>query len=78
MPVPYSGELRHCGQDGERFELLRERPDDKCRNFVSNNLTHYITEKPGSPTLTDIVSELEKPGRDPRKVFEVFSFTEVC
>ncbi|MBX2963161.1 MAG: RNA-binding transcriptional accessory protein [Cyclobacteriaceae bacterium] len=40
------------------------------------NLTHYITEKTGLPTLTDIVSELEKPGRDPRKVFEVFSFTE--
>ena len=28
------------------------------------------------PTLTDILSELEKPGRDPRQTFEVFSFTE--
>jgi protein Tex len=40
------------------------------------DLKKYITEKTGLPTLTDIVTELEKPGRDPRKVFEVFSFTE--
>jgi uncharacterized protein len=40
------------------------------------DLTKYLTDKTGLPTLTDIVSELEKPGRDPRKVFEVFSFTE--
>ncbi len=40
------------------------------------DLTKYLTDKTGLPTLTDIVSELEKPGRDPRKVFEIFSFTE--
>lgn len=40
------------------------------------DLKKYVTEKVGLPTLTDIVAELEKPGRDPRKVFEVFSFTE--
>jgi protein Tex len=40
------------------------------------DLTKYITEKVGIPTLTDILSELEKPGRDPRETFEVFSFTE--
>ncbi|HEU5291702.1 MAG TPA: Tex family protein [Cyclobacteriaceae bacterium] len=40
------------------------------------DLKKYVTEKTGLPTLTDILSELEKPGRDPRKVFEVFSFTE--
>jgi len=40
------------------------------------DLTKYLTDKTGLPTLTDIVAELEKPGRDPRKVFEVFSFTE--
>ncbi len=40
------------------------------------DLKKYITEKTGLPTLTDIVNELDKPGRDPRKVFEVFSFTE--
>jgi protein Tex len=40
------------------------------------DLTKYVTEKVGLPTLTDIVKELEKPGRDPRETFEVFSFTE--
>ncbi|HET9054336.1 MAG TPA: helix-hairpin-helix domain-containing protein, partial [Cyclobacteriaceae bacterium] len=40
------------------------------------DLKKYVTEKVGLPTLTDIVTELEKPGRDPRKVFEIFSFTE--
>ncbi len=40
------------------------------------DLSRYVSEKTGLPTLTDIVTELEKPGRDPRKVFEVFTFTE--
>ncbi|MDQ2655942.1 MAG: RNA-binding transcriptional accessory protein, partial [Bacteroidota bacterium] len=40
------------------------------------DLKNYITDKVGIPTLTDILSELEKPGRDPRETFEVFSFTE--
>ncbi len=40
------------------------------------NLQNYITETIGLPTLKDIVNELEKPGRDPRKSFEVFSFDE--
>jgi protein Tex len=40
------------------------------------DLTKYVTDKVGLPTLTDILSELEKPGRDPRQKFEIFSFTE--
>jgi len=40
------------------------------------DLKKYITEKIGLPTLTDILLELEKPGRDPRQGFELFSFTE--
>ena len=40
------------------------------------NLTTYVTETIGIPTLKDIISELEKPGRDPRKSFEIFSFDE--
>ncbi|MFZ6011809.1 MAG: Tex family protein [Bacteroidota bacterium] len=40
------------------------------------DLKKYVNDKVGLPTLTDIVAELEKPGRDPREVFEVFSFTE--
>jgi len=40
------------------------------------DLNKYVTDKIGMPTLTDILSELEKPGRDPREKFEIFSFTE--
>ncbi len=39
-------------------------------------LDAYITPEVGLPTLQDIVKELAKPGRDPRKQFEVFSFSE--
>ncbi len=37
-------------------------------------LPKYVSEKVGLPTLTDILGELAKPGRDPRQKFEVFSF----
>jgi uncharacterized protein len=40
------------------------------------NLEKYTTETVGMPTLRDIVTELAKPGRDPRESFEVFSFAE--
>lgn len=40
------------------------------------DLTKYVTDKVGLPTLNDILKELEKPGRDPRETFEVFSFTD--
>ncbi|CAH0230262.1 MULTISPECIES: Tex family protein [unclassified Pedobacter] len=36
----------------------------------------YVTEEIGLPTLTDILKELAKPGRDPREQFEAFSFTD--
>ena len=37
---------------------------------------NYVTELIGLPTLKDIIIELDKPGRDPRKSFEIFSFDE--
>ena len=36
----------------------------------------YVTETVGLPTLTDILAELAKPGRDPRQAFEAFSFQD--
>lgn len=39
-------------------------------------LTDYVTDTIGLPTLNDIMQELDKPGRDPRKTFEVFSFAD--
>lgn len=35
---------------------------------------NYLTDKVGMPTLTDIMEELDKPGRDPRQTIQVFSF----
>ena len=52
-------------------DLMR---DDSLRKKV--NLQNYISEGVGLPTLQDIVAELSKPGRDPRKAFEMFSFAE--
>ncbi|MBP3247276.1 MAG: RNA-binding transcriptional accessory protein [Prevotella sp.] len=37
-------------------------------------LPHYVTADVGMPTLTDIMAELEKPGRDPRQQLEAFEF----
>ena len=42
----------------------------------SINIKHYVSDRIGMPTLTDIMKELEKPGRDPRKGVEVFEFDE--
>ena len=36
----------------------------------------YVTDKVGLPTLTDIIEELARPGRDPRQEYEPFSFAE--
>jgi len=49
-----------------RDEELRQRIDPK----------RYLSEQVGLPTLNDILSELSKPGRDPREAFETFRFAE--
>ncbi len=38
------------------------------------DISDYVTDDIGIPTLTDIMAELAKPGRDPRKKFEAFAF----
>lgn len=47
--------------------------EEVCNNI---DLKKYVTDSVGLPTLEDIRSELEKPGRDPRTVAKVFSFAE--
>lgn len=47
-------------------QTLREKID----------LHAYLTDRVAMPTLTDILAELAKPGRDPRKQFESLDFTE--
>ena len=38
------------------------------------DIKKYVTDQVGLPTLTDILAELEKPGRDPRQAIKVFEF----
>lgn len=52
-------------------DLMKE---DQLRKQIK--LQNYVSETVGLPTLTDILNELAKPGRDPRDQFEAFSFTE--
>ncbi len=40
------------------------------------NLKNYVSDTVGLPTLTDIMKELEKPGRDPRQQAKVFEFSK--
>lgn len=46
--------------------------DKELRNKI--DLKKYITDTVGLPTLTDILQELDKPGRDPRQKIQVFEF----
>lgn len=50
-------------------ELIKDK--DKRKSI---RLDRYVSEKVGMPTLTDIMAELEKPGRDPREQLEEFEF----
>ena len=40
------------------------------------DIQRYVSDSVGVPTLTDILAELAKPGRDPRRTFEAFAFDE--
>jgi len=70
----------------ERYDLVKKFASDlNCtvKDLMTSaelrkklDLKKYVTDTVGLPTLTDILSELEKPGRDPRDKFEVFSFEE--
>ncbi|HXF29180.1 MAG TPA: helix-hairpin-helix domain-containing protein, partial [Chlamydiales bacterium] len=70
----------------ERYELVEKFAKDlgcSVKDLMTSaelrkklDLKKYVTENVGLPTLTDILAELEKPGRDPREKFEVFSFEE--
>jgi uncharacterized protein len=61
-----AGDLGCSVSDLVRDDARRQRIDKK----------RYVSEEVGLPTLTDILAELAKPGRDPRQQFEAFSFTE--
>jgi len=59
--------------------------DQHCdvKELISNkelrariDINRYVTSEVGLPTLTDIMKELEKPGRDPREQIEEFEFAK--
>ncbi len=58
-------------QDCSVEDLMR---DEGLRRKI--DLSRYVSENVGMPTLTDILSELSKPGRDPRRQFEAFAFAD--
>ena len=70
----------------ERYELVEQMAKDAGCDIAtliasadtrkSINLKKYCTAEVGLPTLTDIMDELAKPGRDPRGTIKVFSFAE--
>ena len=70
----------------ESYSIVeRIAKDNKCRveEIVNNkellhsiDLNRYVSNEIGLPTLTDIVSELDKPGRDPRSRVEIMEFDE--
>jgi uncharacterized protein len=70
----------------ERYDIVEKMAKDlncKVVDLLANEalrkqiqLQKYVTPEVGMPTLTDILSELAKPGRDPREQFEAFEFTE--
>lgn len=49
--------------------------DDLLRKKISPQ--KYVSEKAGLPTITDILKELAKPGRDPREALKPFEFGDV-
>lgn len=68
----------------ERYQLVeRMASDQHCtvadliqhsEKRQSVDLKRYVSDQVGLPTLTDIMKELEKPGRDPRSQIEEFRF----
>ena len=70
----------------ERYDLVNRMAQD-CGCSVEElikdsgkreqvDLKRYVTQDVGMPTLTDIMRELEKPGRDPRSTVEVVEFDD--
>ncbi|MDR0737869.1 MAG: RNA-binding transcriptional accessory protein [Prevotellaceae bacterium] len=55
------------------FSLQDLLTNEEARNHI--DLMRYVNDAVGLPTLNDIMTELAKPGRDPRSVAKVFEFS---
>jgi len=71
-PERYALVEKMAADVGCRVEELLE--NESARRKI--DLKKYVSEDVGLPTLQDILAELAKPGRDPRRRFEIFSFQE--
>lgn len=70
----------------ERYEIVERMASDlgcSVRDLMLDEelrkkikLANYISESAGIPTLMDIITELAKPGRDPRAAFEICRFDD--
>ena len=69
-PESYAVVERMAKDAGCSVEQLISQPEKRH----SIELRRYVTDTVGMPTLTDIMQELEKPGRDPRQQLEAFAF----
>ena len=68
----------------ESYAIVEQMAKDQScsvSDLISNkdkreaiDIKRYVTDEIGIPTLTDIIKELEKPGRDPREQIEEFEF----
>lgn len=68
----------------ESYKIVEQMAKDygcSVADLISNSkklatidIKRYVTDSVGIPTLTDIMKELEKPGRDPREQIEEFEF----
>ena len=71
-----SGKLSGCIGHGPGYALQRNGSHAAGRPQACIDINRYATEQIGIPTLKDIVSELARPGRDPRQEFETFAYAE--
>ena len=71
-PERYALVKRMAADAGVSVAELIARKD--LRDAV--DLKAYVSEEVGMPTLTDIMQELDKPGRDPRASYKVLEFAE--
>jgi uncharacterized protein len=58
------------------LDIPLDRITENPARFSGIDLKEYVTDTIGEPTLRDILSELEKPGRDPRAEFRYATFKE--
>ena len=58
------------------LDVPLEKIAQAAHKLKSIDLKKYVTDSVGEPTLRDIISELEKPGRDPRAEFKYATFKE--